>query len=97
MKEKKILKICTSKKDQIEKKINQISESLLQLFYKIYFYNNKNVIVPIQENICLGCNISLPLQVQVNVRRAKDLSFCPSLLSNFIFRKICLIRTFTLL
>lgn len=72
------IKNCTSRKINIEKKINQISEALLPLFYKIYHYNDKNVITPIEENTCLGCNIYLPLQIQVNVKRAKDLSFCPS-------------------
>lgn len=72
------IKSCSTKKKQVEKKINQISDTLLPLFYKIYHYNDKNVIVPIEENVCQGCNVSLPLQIQVNVKRAKDLSFCPS-------------------
>lgn len=65
----------TKEKQKLEKKL---PAKIVGVFNRIYKHKYSMAIVPLDEQVCQGCFMKLPLQIDINVRRAEDLTYCPS-------------------
>ncbi|HBE03366.1 MAG TPA: hypothetical protein DC049_12985, partial [Spirochaetia bacterium] len=61
-------------KDTIEKKLDSF---LVEKFNRIYRNKNQVSIVPIRDQVCGGCFMQLPHQIENNVRKMEEIIFCP--------------------
>ena len=58
--------------------LKKLDNDSIVIFNRIYDNKDSLVIVPIIENVCNGCHMSLPLQVQVEAKKNLDFIYCPS-------------------
>jgi len=85
VKEKEVSDLLEEKHKELDKlledkkKISEgIEEEIIYKFEKIVKNKGGRGIVPIKNNVCMGCNMILPPQFVNDVRRESDLIFCPN-------------------
>ena len=65
----------TNQKKKIEKKI---PDGVITTFNRIYKNQFHTAVVKVEDQICHGCNMQIPLQTEIDVREEDEMTFCPS-------------------
>ncbi len=84
-KQKELSKVVKERQNEIRKESSKrekiesgLDGSLVKLFNRIYSNNGKTALASIENGSCNGCNVLLPKQVGVNVKKMEELILCPS-------------------
>ena len=85
MKEKEVEELLKKKNEELngylkerEKIAEGLDEEIIYKFEKIVKKKDGIGIVPIKNNVCMGCNMILPPQFVNDVRREDNIIFCPN-------------------
>ncbi|HMB01208.1 MAG TPA: C4-type zinc ribbon domain-containing protein [Spirochaetota bacterium] len=65
----------TKEKEKVEKKLDP---SLVRTFKRIYSNKANLAVVPVEDNVCHGCYMKIPNQVEIHVKRNEQIVLCPS-------------------
>ena len=65
----------TKDKEKIEKKLPIL---LVKAFNRIYEHQYRIAVVSIENQICGGCYMKVPQQIEINVKKEEEIIFCPS-------------------
>jgi len=85
VKEKEVVKLLEEKQKELDKYLKEkykiskgMEEDVIHKFEKIVKIKEGIGIVSIKNNVCMGCNMILPPQFVNDVRREKEIIFCPN-------------------
>jgi len=65
----------TKEIETIEKKL---PEQLVALFTRIYKNKHRLGLVQIENQVCFGCYMKIPMQTEIDIKYGNDIQFCPS-------------------
>ena len=84
-KEKQVKQLLTKKQKELDKYLKEkdktstgLDEEILYKFEKIVKKKDGIGIVSIRNDVCMGCNMTLPPQFVNDVRREDEIIFCPN-------------------
>ena len=65
----------TKEKAKVESKL---SDKSIRTFNRIYAHKENLAVVPVQNQVCHGCYMQVPLQNEINVKEQKSIVYCPN-------------------
>ena len=67
------IKKLTAEKKKIE---DQLPTKVVLIFNRVYKHKDKTAIVRVYHQECYGCHMKVPLQIEVDVRKKKEIVYC---------------------
>lgn len=61
-----------------EKLVAKLPGGVVATFSRIYLNKFRTAVVAIESQVCQGCYMKTPLQVEISVKKSETIQFCPS-------------------
>ena len=84
MDDREELEECLATQEEIGKNLDPF---LMNRFAKISKMNNGSAVVPVINEVCMGCYMNIPPQLFIEVQRAKKMITCPQCSRIIYFEK----------
>lgn len=61
-----------------EKLVSRLPAGVVATFSRIYHNKFRTAVVAVEKQVCQGCYMKIPQQVEINVHKSEEVAYCPS-------------------